>query len=95
MKLSGYSLLHDHIRRYPKTKSWIDNWIADTRAATWATPHDIRARYATCSFLADNIVIFNVCGNNYRLEVVVAYRTQLVVVRWIGTHADYTRRQKN
>ena len=95
MNLSGLSLLHDYIRQYPRTKHWIENWIADVKAAKWSTPHEIRARYASCSFLADNIVIFNVCGNNFRLEVLVAYKNQLVLIRWIGTHAEYTRRLKN
>lgn len=35
---------------------------------------------------------FNVKGNAYRLEVVVAYRTGVVQVTWIGTHAEYDRR---
>jgi mRNA interferase HigB len=38
------------------------------------------------------VVIFNVKGNRYRLEVQVAYRTGVLVVRWIGTHAQYTKR---
>jgi mRNA interferase HigB len=46
------------------------------------------------SFLPDNLVIFNVKGNHYRLEVQIAYRTGIVVVQWIGTHADYTKRMK-
>ena len=31
-------------------------------------------RYASASFLADNAVIFNVKGNRYRLEVLVAHK---------------------
>ena len=39
------------------------------------------------SFLSDSIVVFNVKGNRYRLEVQVVYKTGILVVRWIGTHA--------
>lgn len=94
MKISGLPLLHDFIRQYPKAKRWIESWISEVKSTDWLTPHAIRTRYSSCSFLADNIVIFNVCGNDFRLEVVVAYKNQLVVVRWIGTHAEYTRRLK-
>jgi mRNA-degrading endonuclease HigB of HigAB toxin-antitoxin module len=31
-------------------------------------------------------------GNRYRLEVQVAYNTGVVVVKWAGTHAAYTKR---
>ena len=58
----------------------------------WSTPQDVKESYASASFLADRIVIFNVKGNRYRLGVQVAYNTGVVVVRWAGTHADYTKR---
>jgi len=71
---------------------WIENWIADTETARWRTPQDIKTRYPSASFLAGNVVILNVKGNRYRLEVQVAYNTGVVVVRWMGTHAEYTKR---
>ena len=42
--------------------------------------------------LERNTVIFNVRGNEYRLVTVVAYLTGVVVVEWIGTHAEYTKK---
>ena len=42
--------------------------------------------------LGDNVVIFNVKGNHYRLEVQLRYNTHIVIVRWAGTHAEYTKR---
>jgi len=42
--------------------------------------------------LERNIVIFNVRGNEYRLVTVIAYQTGVVVVEWIGTHAEYTKK---
>lgn len=43
-------------------------------------------------FLGGNVVIFNVKGNHYRLEVLVGYNTGIVVIRWAGTYAQYTKR---
>jgi mRNA interferase HigB len=40
------------------------------------------------------LTIFNVRGNNYRLETTVAYKTATVVVLWAGTHAEYDERNK-
>lgn len=60
----------------------------------WEGLQDIKDSYVAASFLPDNLVIFNVKGNRYRLEVQIAYRTGVVVIRWIGTHAEYTKRMK-
>jgi mRNA interferase HigB len=75
-------------------RGWIENWLADVESAAWTTPQDIRRRYASASFLPEGVVIFNVKGNAYRLEVTVAYRTGVVVIDWIGTHRQYDERNK-
>ena len=92
MRLVGRNRLDELIKTHADARAWIENWIADVEAEQWRTPQDIKERYASASFLADRVVIFNVKGNRYRLEVQVAYNTGVVVVRWMGTHAEYTKR---
>ena len=58
-------------------------------AALRKTPQDIKARYASASFLGRNRVVFNIKGNDYRLVVAVAYRFAAVYVKFVGTHAQY------
>lgn len=92
MRIVGRKKLDDFAGAHADARSWIENWIADAEAARWRTPQDIKSLYASASFLAENVVIFNVKGNRYRLEVQVAYNTGVVVVRWMNTHAEYTKR---
>lgn len=92
MRIVGRKKLDDFAGAHADARSWIENWIADTEAARWRTPQDIKSFYASASFLAGNVVIFNAKGNRYRLEVQVAYNIGVVVVRWMGTHAEYTKR---
>jgi mRNA interferase HigB len=68
--------------------------LAATAQARWQTPQDIKDEYGSASFSGGSVVIFNVKGNRYRLEVLVAYQTGTVVVRWAGTHAEYTKRSR-
>jgi mRNA interferase HigB len=92
MKLRGTELLHDFPLRHPDTRRWVSNWIADVKAATWNGPQDVKNRHATASFLADNIIFFNVKGNDYRMQVKVFYKSGEVLVKWIGTHDEYTKK---
>ena len=92
MKIAGRPRLLAFCEKHPDVRSWIEHWLAEVEAARWTSSHSIRARYASASFLADNIVIFNVKGNDYRLEVTVAFKTGIVAVKWIGTHAEYDER---
>lgn len=92
MLLVGRDRLDEFTQAHADTRAWIEDWIADVEAARWRMPQDIKDSYASASFLANRILIFNLKGNRYRLEVQVAYNTGVVVVRWVGTHADYTKR---
>lgn len=92
MRIVGRDKLDEFAGAHADARPWIENWVSDTEAARWKTSQDIKDRYASASFLSDKVVIFNVKGNRYRLDVQVAYNTGVVVVRWIGTHADYTKR---
>ncbi len=81
--------MHKFCEKHPDCRSWIGNWIFDVSAVSWNSLNDLKERYPSASILAENIVIFNVKGNSYRLSVQIAVKTQIVVVKWIGTHAEY------
>lgn len=87
----GREVLERFISAQTDARSAVDAWLREALSATWRSPADIKARYASASFLADNRVVFNLKGNKYRLDTQIAYRTQVVLVRRIGTHADYDR----
>ena len=94
MVIVGRDKLDEFCGAHADAQPWITNWIADVEATHWQKPQDIKDSYASASFLSDNVVIFNVKGDHYRLEVKVAYKTGIVVVRWVGTHAEYTKRTR-
>jgi mRNA interferase HigB len=87
----GRPILERFVEGHSDVSSAVDSWLAEAKAATWRTPADIKARYPSASLLANNRVIFNLKGNKYRLDTKIAYQTGVVVVKRIGTHAEYTR----
>lgn len=92
MKIVGRDILEAFTLEHADARGWISSWVAEVEFAIWTAPHEIKARYATASFLVGNTVIFNVKGNTYRLEINVSYKISLVRIVWIGTHAEYTKR---
>jgi mRNA interferase HigB len=92
MRILGRDLLAEFIATHADARPWIENWIAEAERMQWRTPQDVKGMYATASFLAGNVVVFNVKGNRYRMVTLIAYQTGTIIVRWIGTHAEYDRR---
>jgi mRNA interferase HigB len=92
MRVVGRESLDLFCSRHADARKWIASWLTEVESSAWTTPQDIKRRYSTASFVGSNTVIFNVKGNDYRLEVSVAYRVGVVYVKWVGSHREYDDR---
>lgn len=93
MRILGLPLLHDFKQSHADARGALDAWQGEAERESWQTPQDIKRRYRHADFLSGNRVIFNIKGNTYRLVVQVRYRNGLVVVEWVGTHAEYSKKK--
>ena len=57
----------------------------------WQTPNDIKTTYENASIISADRVVFNIAGNKYRLVVAVNYKSNIVFIKFIGTHEEYDR----
>lgn len=89
MRVIAVKHLREFCEAHPPAAPALQSWAEEARTAHWKTPHDIKDRYNSASFLGGNRVVFNIKGNDYRLVVAVAYRFEAVYVKFIGTHAQY------
>jgi mRNA interferase HigB len=92
MRLVGQARLESFARQHADARGPLAAWIAEVEDAQWLMPHDVKGRYRSASFLSRNQVVFNIKGNSYRLICTIAYNAGVVVVSWIGTHAEYDKR---
>lgn len=77
---------------HPRAEMPLKVWYAMVSNATWNSPADVKRQFgATVDFVADNRLIFDVSGNKYRLIVHAAYRYKRVLIKFVGTHAEYDR----
>lgn len=93
MKIVGRDKLSAFSTKHATAKKALDAWFSEAEQADWKTPQDIKNRYRSADFLADNRVIFNIKGNHYRLVVKVRYQNGIVRIEWVGTHAEYDKQR--
>ena len=83
--------LREFARQHPDAESSLQAWFYEARQAHWRTTADIKRHYGSASILKGSRVVFNLCGNKYQLIVSINYRSEVVFVRFIGTHVEYDR----
>ncbi len=83
--------LREFWEKHPRAEMPLRTWFATVSRARWVGPADIRAAFGSVDFVADNRVIFDICGNKFRLIARVSYMYGRVLVKFVGTHAEYDR----
>lgn len=91
MRIIALSTLRTFWNRHPDAEMPLRAWYSLASRANWKTPADIKEAYRNASFTANNRVVFNVKGNDYRLVVSVHYDRGLMYVRFVGTHRQYDK----
>lgn len=91
MNVISKRTIDQFIKKHRDAKDQLLSWYKETERADWKSPQDIKDRYNSADFLRNNIVILNIKGNSYRLVIKVAYNTKTVFIKWIGTHAEYSK----
>jgi mRNA interferase HigB len=91
MRIIALKTLREFWENHPDARQSLQAWYEDAKHATWQSPSDIKATYRNASIVANNRVVFNIKGNDYRLIVAVNYRFGIAYVRFVGTHSAYDR----
>lgn len=73
MQLVGILKLDAFKRAHADCRGPLEAWQPEVEAARWSGPQNVKDRYPSAGFLADNRVIFNIKGNPYRLVVKARY----------------------
>ncbi|HZK99796.1 MAG TPA: type II toxin-antitoxin system HigB family toxin [Caulobacteraceae bacterium] len=91
MNVVALKTLQAYWTKHPQARGPFTTWYKLARAAEWRTPQDVLATFGSADFLIDNRVVFDIGGNNYRLVARISYRYKQLLVKFVGSHADYDR----
>ncbi len=91
MTISGQGILTAFKDIFPDAKDAVKSLTLEIKKAAWETPNELKAQYGSASFLGQGCVVFNVCGNKYRIVAKVDYLSQILRIRWAGSHKEYDK----
>ena len=95
MRVIAKKVLREFWEKHHDSEESLKTWYKEAWKARWTSPADIKAEYTKASILKSGRVVFNICGNKYRLVVDINYIRQWVFIRFIGTHHDYDKIDAN
>ncbi len=91
MHVISMKKLREFWAQYPRAEEPLSTWYRVVEKADWSGPNSIRNTYRSADPLGEEFVIFDICGNEYRLVVRVDYAHSRVYIWGVYTHSDYDR----
>ncbi|SRR6266481_2972719 len=64
-------------------------WRQEVDKASWTKPMEVKAVYGTADVIGDSRIVFDICGNSYRLVVKFNYVAGVARVLFAGTRTEY------
>jgi mRNA interferase HigB len=75
-----------HVDAKGSLRAWYTH--INSKTVSWHSWGDVKAVYANASLIG-SCVVFNICGNKYRLATRILYVSQKVFVLKVMTHKEY------
>jgi len=92
LQIIAKKALRDFWQRYPRSEVPLTTWYYAVSRADWTGPADVKRQFgASVDFVRDNRAIFDIGGNKYRLVVHISYPFRRLLIKFVGTHAEYDK----
>ena len=92
MRIFKEGFIRDAAMAYPKAAKDLAMWIATVRAARWQNLSDVRRVDPSADLVAvgsgKSVIVFNGCGNTYRLIAAVHFDRGMVYTLRFFTRAE-------
>jgi mRNA interferase HigB len=82
--------LNEFAAKHPDAKAELDAWYKVARKARWQSLVGVRILYPHADAVG-TCTVFNIGGNKYRLITKIKYARQVIYIRHVLTHPEYSR----
>jgi mRNA interferase HigB len=91
MHVISRKILREFWEGEPESEQALKAWFHEAEKAGWHNSAELKRQYGSASIIDAERVVFNICGNKFRLVVRINYAGQTVFVRFVGTHHQYDK----
>ena len=75
----------------PSSKTALQDWTKKVKEAEWKNFDDIKKTFNSVDYIGNQHYVFNIKGNDFRMVAVVKFTPQFVMIKFLGTHAEYDK----
>lgn len=89
MIIFSYNTIKSFADAYPDSRNALNNWYIIFTKADFANFNAVREIFRSVDAVGNDLYVFNIKGNHYRLIVRIHFNVRTVYIKFIGTHKQY------
>lgn len=89
MRLIAKGTLRTYWEKHPDCEQSLLSWYKVAIKAKWSNFNEVKQQFGSCKIVGNDRIVFKIRGNHYRLIIKISFENQLILIRFIGTHAEY------
>ena len=91
MRVFVYKAIVEYYNKYPDSKIALKKWFIKTKESQWNNFAEMKNTFSSVDSVGNKRYVFNIKGNSYRVVVIVLFVPKHVYIRFVGTHAEYSK----
>lgn len=94
MIILGTGKIEQFAKKHSDAKKPLYRWLRIAESGKWNNFSDLKKTFASADLFKKSkaiYVIFNIAGNKYRLVTAINFKGQIVIIKVIMTHGDYSK----
>ena len=91
MVILSYGTIREYSEANPEVADSLNNWYIITDKSDWANFNEMKSIFGSADAVGNDLYVFNIKGNHYRLIARIIFKVRTVYIRFIGTHREYDK----
>jgi mRNA interferase HigB len=91
MFVFGKDIAEKYLEKHEILRPAYLRWIDTVEESTFCNHNELKALYPRADYIGNERYVFDLKGNDFRMIVLTAFVGQTMFIRWIGTHAEYSK----
>lgn len=91
MRILNKNKLHEFIASHADARIALQRWASKIEDGNWKSLAEFKPLFKPVDNVGNDHFVFNIKGNKYRIIATVLFQVQIVNIRFVGTHAEYSK----
>lgn len=93
MILIGKKMIAEFGKSHPQSRNPLSTWEQVIKQTDYKNFNELKKTFPSADYVSHRYTVFDISGNKYRLITEIDYPAQVINVKRIWTHAEYSMKK--